>query len=60
MCPHHFMADVVFVVSIISNEFPGLLIDKGSQIHSPFIMESSDISSLVGYQDTWSETWPSN
>lgn len=32
------------------------VIDKGNHIHSDFIMVSTDISSSVGYQDTWWET----
>lgn len=40
--------------------FLAWIIDKGSKIHSHFIVESSDISGSVGYQDTWREAQPSN
>lgn len=34
---------------------PVWVTDKGNHVHSDFIMESTDISSSVGYQDTWWE-----
>lgn len=60
---NHIMADVSFIVALIACEFPCLVIDKGRHTHSlvtHFIMESSDISRSVGYQDTWREAQPSN